>query len=92
MILKFRSCFNVHQKIGFQFQSKSDFLEFRTVSGLIRRRELLLRQFHDARINGVDKMSEKDLLMLYRRASEEFILQYKVIHRSVVYFKFINEI
>lgn len=64
---------------GFKMQSQSNFLDFVVVTGLVRRRELLLQKFLKARKNGekIDEMSKEELLNLYKLIQERLIEQYK---------------
>jgi len=64
---------------GFEFDFQSDLIDFETVTAMIRRREKLLKNFHDAHVDGknVDSMTKEEALKLFTEIQEALIEQYK---------------
>ena len=76
---------------GFEFDSQSDLMDFETVTALIRRREKLLKNFHDAKVEGknVDSMTKEEALKLFIEVQEALIDKYKACRRQI-FFKLIR--
>lgn len=72
---------------GFEFDSQSDLMDFETVTALIRRREKLLKNFHDAKVEGkkVDSMTKEEALKLFTEVQEALIEKYKACRRQIFF-------
>jgi len=64
---------------GFQFESQSEILRYKTVTTLIHQRTQLLQEYHESKqTNKIDASAMKKFSELYEKIEEKLLEQYNV--------------